>query len=56
MNDELSLRVVGAGLGRTGPHSLKLGLAQVLDVPVPDEPFPHLNTTKEFRAMTGLDG
>ena len=33
MNDELSLRVVGAGLGRTGTHSLKLGLEQVLDAP-----------------------
>jgi hypothetical protein len=27
----------------------KLGLA------VPDEPFPHVNTTDEFRAMVGLD-
>jgi hypothetical protein len=23
---------------------------------VPDEPFPHVNTTDEFRAMVGLDG
>jgi hypothetical protein len=29
----MSLRVVGAGLGRTGTHSLKLGLEQLLDAP-----------------------
>jgi hypothetical protein len=27
-----------------------------LGLPVPDEAFPHTNTTAEFRAMTGLDG
>jgi hypothetical protein len=27
-----------------------------LGVAVPDEPFPHVNSTAEFRAMTGLDG
>jgi len=26
-----------------------------LGVPVPDAPFPHVNTTEEFRAMTGMD-
>ena len=25
-------------------------LCEALDVPVPDEPFPHVNTTEEFRA------
>ena len=25
-----------------------------LGVPVPDQPFPHVNTTAEFRAMLGL--
>jgi sulfotransferase family protein len=30
-------------------------LCDMLDVAVPDEPFPHVNTTEEFRAMTGLD-
>jgi hypothetical protein len=29
----MSLRVVGAGLGRTGTHSLKLALEQLLDAP-----------------------
>ena len=32
-----------------GPICEKLGL------PVPDEPFPHVNTTDDFRAMAGLD-
>jgi len=30
-------------------------ICAALDVPVPDEAFPHVNTTAEFRAMTGLD-
>ena len=30
-------------------------LCDALDVSVPDEPFPHANTTADFRAMTGLD-
>jgi Sulfotransferase domain len=30
-------------------------LCAALDVGLPDEPFPHVNTTEEFRAMTGLD-
>src|SRR5262249_9527925 len=29
----MELRVVGAGLGRTGTHSLQLALAQLLDAP-----------------------
>src|SRR2546425_219793 len=109
------LRVVGVGLGRTGTHSLKLALEELLggpcyhmlevfehlehapvwhdaaieayerhnaavraevppdrlvewrpddgwapicsalDLPVPDRPFPHVNTTAEFRELTGLD-
>jgi sulfotransferase family protein len=32
-----------------GPICEKLGL------PMPAEPFPHLNTTEDFRAMIGLD-
>jgi hypothetical protein len=27
-----------------------------LGLPQPDEPFPHVNTTDEFRAMAGLTG
>ncbi len=30
-------------------------LCDALGVPVPDAPFPHVNTTEEFRAMTGLE-
>jgi hypothetical protein len=30
-------------------------LCEGLGVPLPDEPFPHANTTAEFRAMAGLD-
>src|SRR6476646_7005444 len=31
-------------------------ICAALGVPVPQEPFPHVNTTAEFRAMAGLDG
>jgi hypothetical protein len=30
-------------------------LCGALGVPEPDEPFPHVNTTEEFRALFGLD-
>jgi hypothetical protein len=30
-------------------------ICTALGVPVPSEPFPHVNTASEFRAMTGLD-
>jgi hypothetical protein len=30
-------------------------LCGALDVPIPDEPFPHVNTTADFRKMAGLD-
>ncbi|MBV8982201.1 MAG: sulfotransferase family protein [Acidimicrobiia bacterium] len=30
-------------------------LCEALGVAVPDEPFPHVNSTAEFRAMAGLD-
>ena len=30
-------------------------LCRALGVDVPDEPFPHVNTTADFRAMAGLD-
>jgi hypothetical protein len=33
-----------------GPLCAALGLQE------PSEPFPHVNTTSDFRAMTGLDG
>jgi len=71
----MELRGVGAGLGRTGPLSLKLALERLLDAPcdprvevfahpehvrvrhdavqglmLPDEPFPRVDTTREFLA------
>ena len=30
-------------------------ICEKLGLPVPSEPYPHLNTTEEFRAMTGMD-
>ena len=30
-------------------------LCTALDVPVPDDPFPHVNSTADFRAMIGVD-
>jgi hypothetical protein len=30
-------------------------LCDALSLPVPSEPFPHVNTTADFRAMIGLD-
>ncbi|MEX1007808.1 MAG: sulfotransferase family protein [Acidimicrobiia bacterium] len=31
-------------------------ICEALGLPVPDEPYPHVNTTADFRAMTGMDG
>lgn len=30
-------------------------ICDALGVPVPDEPFPHTNTTEEFRGRAGWD-
>jgi Sulfotransferase domain len=30
-------------------------ICSALSLPVPDDPFPHTNTTADFRAMTGMD-
>jgi len=30
-------------------------ICAALGVPVPADPFPHVNTTADFRAMIGLD-
>jgi hypothetical protein len=30
-------------------------ICAALGVDVPDEPFPHVNTTEEFRGMLGLE-
>ena len=31
-------------------------ICDALGLPVPDEPYPHVNTTDDFRAMTGMEG
>ena len=31
-------------------------ICRALSLPVPSEPFPHVNTTADFRAMIGFDG
>jgi hypothetical protein len=31
-------------------------ICRALSLPVPSEPFPHVNTTSDFRAMIGFDG
>jgi hypothetical protein len=31
-------------------------ICRALSRPVPSEPFPHVNTTADFRAMIGFDG
>ena len=88
----MDLRVIGAGLPRTGTTSLKAAierltgepcyrmleffpraevhgdhllvwqpsdgwgpLCEALGCPVPDEPFPRLNDSAEFRAQSGWD-
>jgi len=57
----VALRIVGAGLGRTGTPSLKLALEQLIGgacyhmAEVWGHPEPHVNSTEEFRAMSGLD-
>jgi hypothetical protein len=30
-------------------------ICRALSLPIPSEPFPHVNTTADFRAMAGLD-
>jgi sulfotransferase family protein len=32
-----------------------LPICEKLGLPIPDEPFPHVNTTDEFRAMVGME-
>jgi hypothetical protein len=54
-NEDVRRRVPGARLVEWKPTDGWDPLCRALDVPVPKEPFPHVNTTAEFRAMTGLD-
>jgi hypothetical protein len=47
-----------AGSGRLVEWNPALGwepLCEALDIAVPNDPFPHLNTTKDFRELAALD-
>ncbi|HEV2310436.1 MAG TPA: sulfotransferase [Acidimicrobiia bacterium] len=55
-NDAVRAAVPSRRLVEWRPGDGWAPLCQALDVAVPDEPFPHVNTREEFRAMTGLDG
>jgi hypothetical protein len=63
----MAVEVIGAGVGRTGTHSLKQAPEQLLGgrchhmvicarlgVAVPDEPFPLTNTTSQTRELPGM--
>jgi len=54
-NDEVRAEVPPDRLLEWHPEEGWASLCAALDLAVPDEPFPHVNTTDEFRAMTGLD-
>jgi len=54
-NDAVRAAVDPAGLLEWQPGDGWEPLAVALGVPIPDEPFPHANTTDEFRAAAGLD-
>lgn len=54
-NDDVRASVDPARLVEWQPGDGWQPLADALGVPVPDEPFPHTNTTDQFRAAAGLD-
>ena len=54
-NAEVRARVPADRLVEWHPGDGWEPLCAALGVPVPAGPFPHLNSTSEFRAMTGLD-
>jgi hypothetical protein len=53
--DEVRARVPPDRLVEWCPGDGWEPLCAGLGIAVPDQPFPHVNTTAEFRAMTGLD-
>jgi hypothetical protein len=53
--DDVRARVPADRLVEWRPGDGWEPLCAGLGVAVPDSPFPHVNTTGEFRAMTGLD-
>ena len=54
-NAEVRAEVPAERLIEWQPEDGWAPLCEGLGLPVPSEPFPHTNTTAEFRAMTGLD-
>jgi hypothetical protein len=55
-NDEVRSTISPSRLIEWRPGEGWGPLCEVLGVPVPDEPFPHTNTTEEFRTRAGWDG
>jgi hypothetical protein len=54
-NDEVRRDAPPGRLVEWQPADGWLPLCEALGVAVPDEPFPHLNTTPDFRALAALD-
>jgi len=54
-NDEVRATIPAARLLEWHPGDGWEPICTALGVEVPDEPFPHVNTTEEFRTMLGLD-
>jgi hypothetical protein len=54
-NDEVRAAVPADRLLEWRPGDGWEPICSALDVPVPAEPFPHVNTTADFRAMAGFD-
>ena len=54
-NDAVRGRVPAERLIEWQPGDEWAPLSRALDLPEPSEPFPHVNTTAEFRVQTGLD-
>lgn len=54
-NDDVRASVPSERLVEWQPGDGWEPLCRALNVAVPDEPFPHVNTTDDFRSMVGLD-
>ena len=54
-NDEVRATVPSDRLVEWRPGDGWAPICAALDLAVPDEPFPHVNSTADFRAMAGLD-
>jgi hypothetical protein len=54
-NEEVRRQVPAGRLVEWTPRDGWAPLCQALGLPEPGEPFPHVNTTADFRTMVGLD-